>query len=157
MEEVKEMDRAERQIVVFNLAGEAYGVDITAVQEIIHLRKITHVPRMPPEVNGVINLRGKIVPVVDLRRRLSLPCRPLGEESRIIVVRADDCTLGLIVDGVHEVLRIDLSLIEPISAFVVNVDTDYLTGVVNSEERLIVLIDLDLIFPSGRQSGKAAI
>lgn len=146
MEEVEKLDRDERQLVVFTLAGEAYGVDIERVQEIIRLQNVTHVPRTPSYVNGIINLRGKIVPVVDLRKRLKLPCNTLSEESRIVVVKAAESTLGLIVDAVNEVHGFDSSQIESISPFAVHVHTDYLTGIVKNGDRLIVLIDLEAVF-----------
>lgn len=157
MDAAKELGQDERQLVVFSLAGEAYGVDIERVQEIIRLQNITHVPRTPPYVNGVINLRGKIVPVVDLRRRLALPCSDLSEESRIVVVKVEESTIGMIVDAVNEVYRVDGSRIEPISPFIVSVNTDYLLGIVRSDDRLIVLIDLDAVFRADLQNSRAVI
>jgi len=157
MDEEKQLEQEERQLVVFDLAGEAYGVDIESVQEIIRMQNITHVPRTSPYVNGVINLRGKIVPVVDLRKRLALPCSELGEESRIVVVKVEESTLGLIVDAVNEVHRLDDSQVEPISPLVVHVNTDYLLGIVKSSDHLIVLMDLAAVVRADIQSGKSVI
>ncbi len=132
----------EMQLVVFDLASEFYAVDIGDVREIIRMQTITRVPGAPPFVEGVINLRGKVIPVVDLRKRLELNVKEQTNESRIVWITIHDQDVGVIVDAVTEVLRIPLSLIEPPSFMVTTVDSDYLRGIAKLESRLIILLDL---------------
>ena len=133
---------SETQLVVFDLASEFYGVDIGDVREIIRMQSITRVPGAPPFVEGVINLRGSVVPVVDLRKRLDLTLTEQTQETRIVVVDIAGRDVGVIVDGVTEVLRIPLSSVEPPSSMIANVDSDYLRGIARLEGRLIILLDL---------------
>ena len=106
----------EQQLVSFDLATESYGVDIGAVREIIRLQEITNVPRTPEFVEGVINLRGKVIPVVDLRKRFGLPVGDQSAENRIVVVDIGGQDIGVIVDAVNEVLRIFTDSVEPPSS-----------------------------------------
>src|SRR5882672_3620189 len=124
MAAVMEMVATEEQLVAFRLAGEVYGVDIALIHEIIRLCEITQIPRTPPEIEGVVNLRGKIVPIMDLRQRLGLPATQRTGESRIIVLQAGDCTVGAIVDSIIGVLRIPQDQIEPPSKLVSDLDAD---------------------------------
>jgi len=101
------------QFVTFEVAGEEFAVDILSVHEINRMIELTRVPQSPPEVEGVINLRGKIIPVLDLRRRFNMPEAERTEQSRIIVVEVHNRVIGFIVDRVHEVLRISSSIVEP--------------------------------------------
>ncbi len=135
----------EEQLVVFALGEEVYGVDIARVQEIIRLPAITRVPRTPDYIEGVINLRGKITPVMDLRKRFELPVSDLSRETRIMVVEIGGQMVGLIVDGVSEVLRVPAEAIEPPSALVTTVDSAYLRAIAKLDSRLIILLDLDRI------------
>lgn len=132
----------EAQLVVFDLAGEYYGVDIGDVREIIRMQTVTKVPGAPSYVEGVINLRGEVIPVVDLRKRLNLTVSEQTAESRIVWVTIREQDVGVIVDAVTEVLRVPLSSIEPPSSMVADVDSDYLRGIVKLETRLIILLDL---------------
>ena len=132
----------ETQLVVFDLAAEFYGVDIGDVREIIRMQSITRVPGAPPFVEGVINLRGSVVPVVDLRKRLDLQVNEQTQETRIVVVDIAGRDVGVIVDGVTEVLRIPLSSVEPPSSMIVRADSDYLRGLARLEDKLIILLDL---------------
>ena len=100
----------ERQLVVFDLNEEAYGVDISQVREIIRMQEITRVPRAPEFIEGVINLRGKVIPVVDLRARFSMPGTERTDEHRIVVVDVDGQDIGMVVDAVTEVSRIPYRL-----------------------------------------------
>jgi len=136
---------AEEQLVIFQLASEVYGVDIGRVQEIIRTQHITRVPRAPEFVEGVINLRGKVIPVVDLRKRFGLEGGEHGKASRIVVVEAGEHTIGIVVDAVSEVLRIPTAAVEPPSPVVTTVDSDYLRGIAKLEDRLIILLDLDAV------------
>ena len=97
------------QVVSFRLANEEYGLDIMSVQEIILMGDITEIPEVPAYIRGLINLRGKIIPIVDLRLRFGLAAGDSDEHTRIIVVSASDTVFGIVVDAVNEVLRIDLS------------------------------------------------
>ncbi|MCE5324243.1 chemotaxis protein CheW [bacterium] len=133
------------QLVVFDLAHEFYGVDIGAVNTIIRMQEITRIPRTPEFVEGVINLRGSIVPVIDLRKRFGLPVGDATKSSRIVVVEAADQMIGMVVDAVAETLRLSADMIEPPSPVVVNVDSAYVRGVGKQENRLVILIDLEKV------------
>jgi len=135
----------ERQLVVFQLGAELYGVEISRVHEIIRLQSVTRVPRAPAFVEGVINLRGKVIPVVDLRRRFGLPTADHTRASRIVVVELGDQVVGIVVDGVSEVLRVNTSIVEPPSPVVAGIDSEYLHGIAKLTDRLVILLDLDRI------------
>ena len=135
----------ERQLVVFQLGAELYGVEISRVHEIIRLMAITRVPRAPSFVEGVINLRGKVIPVVDLRRRFGLPQAEHTRASRIVVVELGEHVVGIIVDAVSEVLRVNTATIEPPSPVVAGIDSEYLSGIAKVDEQLIILLDLDRV------------
>jgi purine-binding chemotaxis protein CheW len=135
----------ERQLVVFQLGAELYGVEIAGVHEIIRFQAITRVPRAPAFVEGIINLRGKVIPVVDLRRRFGLPAATQTRASRIVVVEIGDQVVGIIVDAVIEVLRINASTVEPPSPVVAGLDSEYLHGIAKLPERLVMLLDLDRV------------
>lgn len=132
----------EEQLVAFCLAGEIYGVDISIIHEIIRLRDITQIPRTSPDIEGVINLRGKIVPILDLRQRLGLTTAERNAMTRIIVVEVEDCTVGMVVDSVTGVLRIPDSSIEPPSELVSDMDADYIRGVGKAEDKLVILLNM---------------
>lgn len=133
------------QLVSFNLGDEEYGVDILRVQEINRMVHITRVPKAPEFVEGVINLRGKVIPIVDLRKRFGLCAKPHDKNTRIIVVDIDGRTVGLIVDGVSEVLRFSMDTIEPPPPMVTGVDAEYIWGVGKLEDRLLILLDLSKV------------
>ena len=143
----------ETQLVVFDLAAESYGVDIGDVREIIRMQIITKVPGAPPYVEGVINLRGQVIPVVDLRKRLELIVGEQTNESRIVWVTISGQDVGVIVDAVTEVLRIPISSIEPPSSMVTTVESDYLRGIAKLEDRLIILLDLGKVLSSLDRQG----
>ena len=130
-------------LVTFHLAGEEYGVGIDSVQEIIRASDITPVPGAPSHVRGVINLRGKIIPVVDLRWRFSLPEIAENEMQRIIVVELGEKRLGILVDSVSQVIRLSSSIIEKIPEEVTTADENYITGVGKLDGRLIIILDLN--------------
>ncbi|MBN2238691.1 MAG: chemotaxis protein CheW [Dehalococcoidales bacterium] len=135
----------ETQLVIFDLASEFYGVDIGDVQSIIEMQTITRVPGAPSFVEGVINLRGSVVPIVDLRKRLDLNIGDQTKESRIVVVNIAGRDVGVIVDAVTEVLRIPYSIIEPASSMITDSGSDYLRGIAKLENKLIILLDLDKV------------
>jgi len=143
---------SEIQLVVFDLASEHYGVDISDVREIIRMQNITRVPGVTSYVEGIINLRGKVLPVLDLRKRLGLKVADQTEESRIVVIDITDGEAGVIVDAVTEVLRVPNSSIEPPSSMVTQGNSDYLRGIAKLTNRLIILLDLNKLLSSKADS-----
>jgi purine-binding chemotaxis protein CheW len=133
----------EMQLVVFDLASEHYGVDISDVREIMRMQSVTRVPGAMAYVEGVINLRGKVLPVLDLRKRLGMKVAEQTDESRIVVIDIADGEVGVIVDAVTEVLRIPSSSIEPPSAMITQGTADYLRGIAKLPNRLIILLDVN--------------
>jgi purine-binding chemotaxis protein CheW len=136
----------ELQIVVFELGAERYGVDIATVYEIIRHQPIIAVPRAPAFVEGIINLRGRIIPVVDLRARLGLATSDVTKETRIVVAETAGTRVGLIVDGVSEVLIVPAGAIEPTPEVAVGDEATYLRGIAKLGERLIILLALEGLF-----------
>ncbi len=134
------------QLVSFEVGEEEYAVPILSVQEINRMMQITRVPQSPPFVEGVINLRGKIIPVIDLRKRFGLAELENSDDVRIIVVEIASRVIGFTVDRVNEVLRINSSIVEPPPAMVSGSDTDYVQGVGKLEDRLLILLSLDKLF-----------
>ncbi|MGD8778861.1 MAG: chemotaxis protein CheW [Ignavibacteria bacterium] len=152
-EELKEKNESNEilQLVSFKIGDEEFGVDILKVQEIIRMIQITKVPNAPVFVEGVVNLRGRIIPVIDLRRRIGMEKRDYDKETRIVVVEISDNTVGFIVDEVSEVLRIPRSITEPPPEMVSGLDSDYITAVGKLEDRLLILLDLERILSSEEQ------
>lgn len=140
----------EQQLVVFELSNEHYGVDISAVESIIKMQPITGVPQAPSFVEGITNLRGSILPVMDLRKRFGLrdtsqmDGKPTSQrdESRIVVVSMDGMKVGMIVDAVSEVLRVPADAIEPPPPMVTSINSAFITGIAKVGEKLIILLDL---------------
>lgn len=133
------------QLVSFNLDEEEYGVDILTVREINKMLPITKIPNSPSYVEGVINLRGRIIPVVNLRNKMQLLCKENDKHTRIIVVDLGSKTIGFIVDRVSEVLRVPKSLMEEPPEFVMNIDSKFITAVGKLEDRLLILLDLNKV------------
>lgn len=149
---VKETKRmTEQQLVLFDLASEHYALDSMNVREIIRMQAITRIPGAPASVEGVINLRGKVTPVMDLRQRLGLEAGPESKETRIVVVDVEGQDVGLIVDGVSEVLRIPVSVIEPTSTIVAPEEADYILGVAKLETKLVILLDIGRLLAGGEK------
>lgn len=157
-------DGALLQLVSFMVGDEEFAIPILSVQEINRMMQITRVPQSPPFVEGVINLRGKIIPVMDLRKRFGLPALENSADSRIIVVEVESPAagnqtrvIGFTVDRVNEVLRISESIVEPPPSMVTSGgagDSDYVQGVGKLEDRLLILLSLDRLF--GRHDLDAA-
>ncbi|MEA4882362.1 MAG: chemotaxis protein CheW [Clostridia bacterium] len=149
------MDQAisgdEMQLVVFELGGESYGVDISRVQDINRMQEITQIPHAPESVVGVINLRGWVIPVIDLRMRFGLPGVEHTKSTRIVVVRMGETSIGMIVDAVSQVLRISADVVEPPSRVLASVDSKYLRGIAKLGEKLVVLLDLDFVLSRREQ------
>lgn len=131
------------QLVTFALGNEDYAVDILKVQEINRMKEITRVPNSPAYVEGVINLRGKVIPVVSLRRKFGLEDRENDTQSRIMIMDIQGITMGLIVDAVSEVLRVPSNIVEPTPPMTSNISTEFIKGIAKLEDRLIILLDMD--------------
>lgn len=147
----------ENQLVVFDLADEHYGVDIGAVESIIKLQPITAMPHAPGFVEGVTNLRGTVLPVVDLRKRFGLTAPEATSETRIVVAELDGTQVGMVVDAVTEVLRVPADDIEPPSPVVTTTDSSFVTGIAKVGERLIILLDLDKVLTAEEQTELQAV
>jgi len=130
------------QVVSFRLGSEEYGVDIAQVQEINRMVAITHVPRAPQFMEGVINLRGQLIPIIDLRARFGMPRAEHTKNTRIVVTEIGSKRVGMVVDSVSEVLRLPVEQIEAAPDMIAGVDTEYIRGVGKIEHRLIILLDL---------------
>ena len=133
------------KFLTFYLAGEEYGLEILRVREIIGMQPITRVPRTPEFVRGVINLRGTVIPIVDLRRKLAMGQAADARETVIIVVQAASLQMGIVVDRVSEVLSITTEQIEEAPGFGAEVDTRYLLGIAKSEGRVRLLLDIERV------------
>lgn len=131
------------QIVVFEIAGESFGVDIFRVQEIIRNRDVTPIPKAPDHVKGLINLRGQTIPIVDLGWRLGLGPARVGDATRIIVVDACDGHVGLLVDAVTEVLTVPKEMIEEAPKLATGGRSNHVLAVARKENTLISLLDVD--------------
>jgi purine-binding chemotaxis protein CheW len=145
------------QLVSFKIGREEFGVDILSVQEINRMVGVTRVPNAPEFVSGVINLRGKVIPIVELRKRFGLPPREADKDTRIIVVELGRSVVGFTVDAVNEVLRIPRSVIEPPPAVVAGIGSEYITGVGKLEDRLLILLDLERILRSAEREELAQV
>lgn len=131
------------QLVTFKIADEEFGVEILAVQEIIRIMQITTVPRAPAFIEGVINLRGKVIPVIDMRKRFGLPVVERDSQTRIIVMEFNQKIVGFLVDAVSEVLRIPAATVEAPPPVVAGIGSEYIKGVGKLDDRLLILMDLD--------------
>ncbi len=134
------------QLVTFRLGNEEFGIDIKRVQEINRMIDITKIPNAPNHVEGVVNLRGKIVPIVSLRTKLGFEEVERDKSTRIMVVEIDGSVLGFIVDSVSEVLRIQDPKVEPTPSIAGGSDAAYIQGVINLADRILILLDLDNLF-----------
>jgi purine-binding chemotaxis protein CheW len=134
---------AKQQMIIFRVGVEEFAVDILLVKEVVMMREITPVPETAMYVEGVMNLRGILVPVVDLRKRLRARRIANGPDQRILIARFDGKLIGLIVDGTSEVVRVSRELIEPAPDIIRELEADYVAGIINLDERFITLMDLE--------------
>ena len=143
----------ELQLVGFELSDEQFGVEILCVREIIRVVSITRVPRAPGFVEGIINLRGEVIPVIDLRKRLNLESRKFDNSTRLIVVELNDQQIGFIVDSVSQVLRVPADAIEEPPEMVTGIDSEFILGVtrIDDGERLLLILDLKRILSQAEQ------
>jgi len=133
------------QFVIFKLDNEYYGIPINYVETIEKVHEITRVPNTPSYVKGVINLRGVVVPVVDLRQRFSLSPKAVSNESRIIILSIEEVVVGLLVDNSSEVLTIPEDSIDNTNNLVNSFEDDYIKGIGKVDERMIIIIDIPVI------------
>ncbi len=145
----EEKNFSEKQLVVFDIAKEEFGVDINEVREIIRMENITKIPNTADYIKGVINLRGGIIVVIDLAKKLGLPVRETDKNTRIIVIETKNNTIGMIVDSATEVLRLNNKDIKPAPTVITKkIQSDYLEGVGVIGERLLILLDLAKVLES---------
>ncbi len=140
------------QLVTFRLQDEEFGIDIKRVHEINRIIDVTKIPNAPSYIEGIINLRGKIIPVVNLRSKLGFDQAEYDKMTRIMVVEIEGKVLGFIVDSVSEVLRIEDPKIEAPPSITGANDAGYIKGVINLADRILILLDLDTLF--GEESKK---
>jgi len=157
VQEQRAAAEATEHLATFFLDREEYGVDVRQVQEIRRMSEITGVPRAPDFVRGVINLRGRILPVLDLKRKLGLGEVAAGPATRIVVVRVKERLLGLLVDGASQVLKVEVSRIEPPPEEVVEKGGDYIRGVAKLDDRLIILVDLERLLAQELRAAGAPV
>ncbi|MFZ5816735.1 MAG: chemotaxis protein CheW [Bacillota bacterium] len=138
----------EKQYVVFRLDGQLYGAEITVVREVSYLTPITRLPNTPAYVEGVIDLRGEVMPVIDIRKRLGLSSRSADGETRVMILSVGDMTSALVVDGVDQVLTLSDEQITPPDSRVTVAGQDYVVGVARSGEKLVVIMDLARLISS---------
>lgn len=142
----------ELQLVGFELGSEKFGVEILSVREIIPVGSITRVPNSPDFVEGIINLRGEVIPVIDLRKRVGVEKCEFQKSTRIIVVELEEQQVGFIVDVVSQVLRIPTDTIEPPPEMVTGVGSEYIRGVARVEDRLLMFLDLKRVLSQTEQT-----
>lgn len=145
------------QLVVFRLGKEEFGVFINQVQEIVRFLPVTPLPRVAAFVEGIVNLRGNIVPLIALRKKFNMDVVEQTKDTRIIVVNVEGTMIGMIVDSVSEVLRIAKNSIEPPPPLVSNVDSEFIQGVVNINKRLIILLELKRVITKEERKALQAI
>jgi purine-binding chemotaxis protein CheW len=134
------------QLVGFRLDNENYAIAITKIQEIILIKPITRIPQVPDFIEGLINLRGSVIPIVNLRKRFGLLPRDLDDDTRIIVVNVQDKTVGCIVDAVTQVMRINRDQVQPPPLGVLAVNHRYLAGLAKLDDRLMIILDIEKLF-----------
>jgi len=133
----------EKKIIVFSLGHEEYGVEVEKVKTIERMQKLTRVPKTPVFIKGVINLRGVVIPVIDLRSRFGLPEKEYTDNSRMIIVSQGDIEVGMIVDSANDVTDIDGDLVENPPEIVGGIRAKYLDGIAKIGDRLLVLLNLE--------------
>lgn len=146
------------QLVSFMLSDEEYGVEVLRVREIIRMPPITRMPNTPHYVEGIINLRGKVIPIISMRKRFGLPEIEYTTHTRIMVMDVAGGLTGFVVDGVSEVIRIRSGEIQPPPAMVSgNVDQEFIMGVFNHIDRLLIIMDVDRMFSHEERQGFAGL
>lgn len=142
---VELQEQKEMKVIVFQLMDKEYAIGVDVVQSIEKLLSITRVPKTPSYVKGVINLRGVVTPIVDLRDRFGLELKEMDDSTRIIIVSLEEFEVGLIVDAANDVLDIPLQSIEPQPEVVGTVESEFISGVAKVDKRLLVMLNLDKV------------
>ena len=141
----------EKQLVVFRLHNEEFGVEITEVREIVKPRHITRLPHVDDYIEGVTNLRGEVIPVISLRKRFGLEPQEETQDTRIMMLEVKDNMVGFIVDAVTETLRLPENAIDPPPSNIAGIKADYLAGTGKLDERLLILLEVDKILSTDEQ------
>ncbi|MCW3488716.1 chemotaxis protein CheW [Dethiobacter alkaliphilus] len=147
----EEQSQEELQLVAFFLQGEEFAVDIQKVREVLKLTQITPLPQSLDFIEGVINLRGEVIPVIDLRKRFRIAGEAQEEQTRIIIVEIDESLVGLIVDSVTEVLHLAVSAVDAPPRRLAGTRTEFISGVGKLNDRLIIILDLEKILSTDEQ------
>jgi purine-binding chemotaxis protein CheW len=134
------------QLVGFRLGDEDYAIAITKIQEIILMKPITRIPEVPHFIEGLINLRGVVIPIINLRKRFGMPHRDQDEETRTIVVSLDDKTIGCVVDAVTRVMRVTEDQIQQAPTALMAVSQRYISGLAKLDDRLLIVLDVEKLF-----------
>lgn len=145
MSEMKSIEEKDMKAIVFQLKDEEYGVDVHQVKSIERIQEITRVPRTPSFVKGVINLRGVVTPIINLRSRFDIEEAEYTEDTRIVIVHANDLEVGMIVDSANDVIDVPGNAVEPAPSVVGGIDAEYLDGVAKLERRLLILLNLEKV------------
>lgn len=132
----------EKQLVIFELGAEYFGIDIATVEGINKMLDITKIPQAPSYMEGITNLRGSVLPVIDLQKRFGMELQERTNETRIMVANVDGVKIGMVVSAVSEVLTIEDNIIEPPPPMVSNVNSEFIIGVAKIDKRLVILLDL---------------
>jgi purine-binding chemotaxis protein CheW len=140
-----EADGELSQLISFMVGDEEYGLDILRVKEVIRVREITRLPKAPSFVKGIINLRGDVIPIIDLRDKFGLPAQEQTADTRVIVVDVEGKLVGMVVDSASQVVRIPADQIDPPPPIVGGLSAEFVRGVGKMEDRLIILLDIDRI------------
>jgi len=145
------------QFVTFTIGNEAYGIPVEVVGEVIHMQPVADVPGVPPFIEGITNLRGNVVPVVNVRMRLGLPQAPENGDERIMVVEHNGESIGFLVDDVQEVVEVAVSDIEPPSPVVCSADTDFILGIAKTDAGFVIVLDIDQTLDRGSARARASL
>ena len=147
----------EQQLVIFEIQDEQFGVDIASVESIIKMQPLTRIPHTLEFVEGVTNLRGVVVPVIDLRKRFHMKETALDKESRIMITNLNGVKVGMIVDSVSEVLTISTDIIDPTPPMISTINTDFIDGIARINEQLVILLDLEKVLSLSEKSSLTAL
>ena len=140
-----EVEGENSQLISFAVGDEEYGLEILRVKEVIRMREITRLPKQPTFIKGIINLRGDVIPIVDLREKFGLERHKYSPTTRVIVVDVEEKLVGMVVDAARQVVRVPADQIDPPPAIVGGMSTEYIKGVGKLDERMIILLNIDRI------------
>ncbi|MBA4384726.1 MAG: chemotaxis protein CheW [Anaerolinea sp.] len=147
----------EKQLVIFELGSENFGIDISSVESIVKIQEITKIPQSLEYVEGITNFRGSVLPVIDLHKRFGMRAHQRTREVRIVVTNVGEVKVGMIVSAVSEVITIDDSVIEPPPPMINNVNSEFIVGIVKIEKQLVILLDLVRVLSQDEKSKIASI